>query len=164
MADDTLNVSSQRLDSEDSGTQYLSFHLDEEEYGIEILLVQEIIRNLKPTKVPNADNTIQGMVNFRGKVIPLIDVRAKLGLPSRELDNFTVSIVLEYQGKNIGLTVDQVSDIVNLSEKNIQLVDEELNHDLKGEHLNGMAKINDRLIMLLDLDKVLAFDELNQLQ
>lgn len=162
MADNTLN---QSLTSDeagnDSSNQYLSFHLDEEEYAVEILLVQEIIRNLKPTKVPNTNSIIQGMINFRGKVIPLIDVRAKFGLPSRESDNLTVCIVLEYKEKNIGLTVDQVYDIVNLSDKDIQRIDEEIKHDLKGEHLKSMAKKDDRLILLLDLEKMLSFDEFN---
>lgn len=153
MADNTLDTGN------DYSEQYLSFHVGEEEYGIEILLVQEIIRNLKPTKVPNANSVIQGMINFRGKVIPLIDVRAKFGLPSRESDNLTVCIVLEYKEKNIGLTVDQVYDIVNLSAKDIQLVDEEIKHDLKGEHIKSMAKKDDRLILLLDLEKTLSFDE-----
>ena len=158
MADNTLNIQNQQEADNETNDQFLSFYLDEEEYAVEILLVQEIVRNFKPSKVPNANNIIQGMVNFRGKVIPLMDIRAKLGLPTRENDNLTVSIVVESKGKNIGMTVDQVYDIVSLSEKNIQVVGDS-SHDLKAEHLKGMGKTGDRLILLLDLDKVLSFED-----
>lgn len=158
MADNTLNIQNQQEADNETNDQFLSFYLDEEEYAVEILLVQEIVRNFKPSKVPNANNIIQGMVNFRGKVIPLMDIRAKLGLPTRENDNLTVSIVVESKGKNIGMTVDQVYDIVSLSEKNIQAVDDNI-HDLKAEHLKGMGKTGDRLILLLDLNKVLSFED-----
>lgn len=162
--DNTMNILNQQLTSFTTDNQYVSFNLDDEEYGIEVLLVQEIIRYQKPTKVPNSNQIIQGVINFRGKIIPLIDMRAKFGLPTREYDIFTVIIVLEIKGKTVGLIVDRVYDIVSLSEDNVQIADEEFVHDLKAEYLKGMGKIGNRLILLLEPDKVLSFEEFKQVQ
>jgi purine-binding chemotaxis protein CheW len=149
---------------DESSSQYVSFFLEHEEYGVEILLVQEIISFTQPTQVPNADKTVQGMINFRGKIIPLFDLRAKFGLPEKEEDSLTVTIVLGVKEKTIGFVVDQVNDIVSLSQRNIQVVDEEVTNDLKAKHLKGMGKIDDRLILLLDLDKTVDFGDVNKLQ
>lgn len=162
--DNTMNILNQQLTSYVSDNQYVSFNLDEEEYGIEVLLVQEIIRYHKPTKVPNANHVIQGVINFRGKVIPLIDMRAKFGLPTKEYDTFTVIIVLEIKGKTVGLIVDRVYDIVSLTENNIQVADEDFINDLKAEYLKGMGKLGDRLVLLLEPDKILSFEEFKQVQ
>ena len=162
--DNTMNILNQQLTSFVTDNQYVSFNLDEEEYGIEVLLVQEITRYHKPTKVPNANMIVQGVINFRGKVIPLIDMRAKFGLSVKEYDNFTVIIVLEIKSKTVGLIVDRVYDIVSLSENNIQLADEDFIHDLKAEYLKGMGKLGDRLILLLEPDKILSFEEFKHIQ
>lgn len=162
--DNTMNILNQQLTSFVADNQYVSFNLDEEEYGIEVLLVQEIIRYHKPTKVPNANQIIQGVINFRGKVIPLIDMRSKFNLTTREYDDFTVIIVLEIKGKTVGLIVDRVYDIVSLSQDSVQAADEDFIHDLKAEYLKGMGKIGDRLILLLEPEKVLSFDEFKQVQ
>lgn len=162
--DNTLNILNQQLTSFDSENQYVSFNLDEEEYGIEVLLVQEIIRYQRPTKVPNASSLVQGVINFRGKVIPLIDMRAKFHMATREYDTFTVIIVLEVKGKTVGLVVDRVYDIVSLPEGSIQAADDDFIKDLKAEYLKGMGKLDDRLILLLEPDKILSFEEFRQVQ
>lgn len=164
MDDNTMNILNQQLTSFVADNQYVSFNLDEEEYGIEVLLVQEIIRYQRPTKVPNANRVVQGVINFRGKVIPLVDMRAKFGLLTREYDNFTVIIVLEIKSKTVGLIVDRVYDIVSLSENDIQAADEDFINDLKAEYLKGMGKLGDRLVLLLDPDRVLSFEEYKQVQ
>lgn len=161
--DNTMNILNQQLTSYMSDNQYVSFNLDEEEYGIEVLLVQEIIRYHKPTKVPNGNKVVTGVINFRGKVIPLIDMRAKFGLPTKDYDNFTVIIVLEINGKTVGLIVDRVYDIVSLTEHDIQFADEEFIADIKAEYLRGMGKVGERLVLLLDPDRVLSFEELSRL-
>lgn len=160
--DNTMNILNQQLTSYMSDNQYVSFNLDEEEYGIEVLLVQEIIRYHKPTKVPNGNKVVSGVINFRGKVIPLIDMRAKFGLATREYDTFTVIIVLEIKGKTVGLIVDRVYDIVSLTEQDIQFVDEDFIADVKAEYLRGMGKVGERLILLLDPERVLSFEELHR--
>lgn len=162
--DNTMNLLNQQLTSFVTDNQYVSFILDDEEYGIEVLLVQEIIRYQKPTKVPNANQVIRGVINFQGKVIPLIDMRAKFGLLTKEYDSFTVIIVLEVKGKTIGLIVDRVYDIVSLAHNDVQTADEDFIHDLKAEYLKGMGKIGDRLILLLEPEKVLSFEEFKKVQ
>lgn len=162
--DNAMNILNQQLTSFNADNQYVSFNLDEEEYGIEVLLVQEIIRYQKPTKVPNGSRVIQGVINFRGKVIPLIDMRAKFGLPVKEYDNFTVIIVLEVRGKTLGLIVDRVYDIVSIPQSHMQLADEDFMNDLKARFLKGMGKVGDRLILLLEPDEVLSFEEFKQVQ
>jgi purine-binding chemotaxis protein CheW len=162
--DSAMNILNQQLTSISADNQYVSFNLDEEEYGIDVLLVQEIIRYQKPTKVPNANRIIQGVLNFRGKVIPLIDMRAKFGLPVREYDIFTVIIILEIKGKTLGLIVDRVYDIVSIPQEHIQLADEDFMNDLKARFLKGMGKVADRLILLLDPDEVLSFEEFKEVQ
>lgn len=162
--DNTMNILNQQLTSFVSDNQYVSFNLDDEEYGIEVLLVQEIIRYQKPTKIPNASSIIQGVINFRGKVIPLIDMRAKFRMSTREYDNFTVIVVLEVKGKTVGLVVDRVYDIVSLSEDQIQKADDDFINDLQAEYLRGMGKVGDRLVLLLEPDKILSFEELKQVQ
>jgi len=162
--DNTMNILNQQLTNYTAENQYVSFNLDEEEYGIDVLLVQEIIRYQKPTKVPNANLIIQGVINFRGKVIPLVDMRAKFGLPVKEYDNFTVIIVLEIKGKTVGIVVDMVSDIVSFTAGNIQNADDDFIRDLKAEYLKGMGKLDNRLIMLLEPDKILSFEEFKGIQ
>lgn len=162
--DNTMDLLNQQLTNYSAENQYVSFNLDDEEYGIDVLLVQEIIRYQKPTKVPNGNRIIQGVINFRGKVIPLIDMRAKFGLLGKEYDIFTVIIVLEIKGKTVGMIVDRVSDIVSFSLDNIQEADEEFINDLKAEYLKGMGKLDKRLVMLLEPDKILSFDEFKQVQ
>ncbi len=162
--DNTLDLLSHQLNNFTAENQYVSFNLDDEEYGIDVLLVQEMIRYQKPTKVPNANHVIQGVINFRGKVIPLIDMRAKFGLEQRNYDDFTVIIVLEIKAKTVGIVVDRVSDIVSLTTGNIQEADDEFIHDLKAEYLKGMGKMENRLVMLLDPDKILSFDEFKTIQ
>lgn len=157
--DNTMNILNQQLTNFTVDNQYVTFTLDDEEYGIDVLLVQEIIRYHKPTKVPNANAVISGVINFRGKVIPLIDMRAKFNMVTKEYDNFTVIIVLEIKGKTIGIIVDRVSDIVSLSQNNIQTADDDFIHDLKAEFLKGMGKFDNRLILLLEPDKILSFEE-----
>ncbi len=162
--DNTMNILNQQLSNYTSDNQFVTFNLDDEEYGIDVLLVQEMIRYQKPTKVPNANCVVKGVINFRGKVIPLVDMRNKFSLVPREYDSFTVIIVLEIKGKTVGIIVDRVSDIVSFSINSIQEADEEFVHDLKAEYLKGMGKLDDRLVMLLDPDKILSFEEFKAVQ
>ncbi len=162
--DNTMDILNHQLTNYSAENQYVSFNLDDEEYGIDVLLVQEIIRYQKPTKVPNANQIIQGVINFRGKVIPLIDMRNKFGLLPREYDTFTVIIILEIKGKTCGIVVDRVSDIVNFAAQNIQAADDDFVQDLKAEYLKGMGKLSNRLVMLLDPDKILSFQEFKSIQ
>ncbi len=150
----------------DSGTtenQFITFRIGDEEYGIDIMLVQEIVRYSRPTRVANANPFIKGVINFRGRVIPIIDMHRKFNLPQQEYDDFTVVIIIEVQQKTMGMIVDRVSDIMNFRHEDIQVVDQEFADDVKTEHLKGMGKSGERIVMLLDPNRVLSFEELKGL-
>ncbi len=92
-----------------------------------------------------------------------MDMRCKFNLPEQEYDEYTVVIVIEVKGKTMGMIVDRVSDIISFSEENIQLVDQEFADDIKTEHLKGMAKSGERIVLLLEPERVLSFEELKRL-
>lgn len=162
--DSALNVLDQQLTSLSTGNQYVTFQIGEEEYGIDIMLVQEIIRYNEPTRIFNANPVIRGVINFRGKVIPLLDMRCKFNLPEQGYDEFTVIIIIEVNNKTMGMIVDRVSDIMSFNQEDIQLIDREFADDIKTEHLKGMAKSNERIILLLDPHKVILTEDLTQVQ
>ena len=153
--DSTLNLLNQQLSNFSADNQYVTFQIAEEEYGIDIMLVQEIIRYTKPTKVFNSNPYIKGLINFRGKVIPVIDMHLKFNLSEQQYDNFTVVIVIEVDSKTLGMIVDRVSDIVSFNHEDIQLVDNDMAEDIKTEHLKGLAKSGEKIYLLLDPRKVM---------
>ncbi|MGI5871865.1 MAG: chemotaxis protein CheW [Bacillota bacterium] len=161
--DNTLDILNLQFTGAENEIQLLVFNVDGEEFGVDVLLVQEIIRYVKPTKIPNAPRAVKGVINFRGEVIPILDVRERFNLPTREYDEFTVIVVVEYNGKSLGLIVDQVSDNVSLAAKDIQLVPD-FSGDEKTAYLKGMGKLEKRLILLLDVEKIMNLQDKNQLE
>lgn len=160
-----LSVQNQQSISSSAGNQYVTFWIGAEEYGIDIMLVQEIIRYHQPTRVFNSNPVISGVINFRGKVIPVINMHRKFNLHStQEYDEFTVIIVIEVNNKTMGMVVDRVSDIMSFQAENIQVVDKEFADDIRSEHLKGMAKSAERIILLLDPERVLSFEEIKQVK
>src|SRR5690554_2055140 len=114
---DLLNLQFTGLENEQ---QLIIFTVGSEEFGLDVLRVQEIIRYVKPTKIPHAPDHVQGVIDFRGEVIPVFNLRQRFGLPVSEQEEFQVIIVVEANGKTLGLVVDSVSDILNLPEDKIQ--------------------------------------------
>lgn len=159
-----LNILNQQLANISAKNQYVAFQIGEETYGINIMLVQEIIRYNKPTQVYNANPVIRGLINFRGKVIPVIDMHKKFNLKEAEYDRFTVVIVFEAKKKIMGMIVDRVSDIISFQEEDIQIVDQEFADDIKTEHLQGIAKSEDNIVLLLDPERVLTFSEIEEIE
>ena len=159
-----LNILNQQLDNISTENQYVTFQIGSENYGIDIMLVQEIIRYHQPTRVFNANPVIKGVVNFRGKVIPIIDMHRKFNLPEMECDEYTVVIVIEVNGKTMGMIVDRVSDIMSFNSEDIQVVDREFADDIKTKHIKSMAKKDRMIVMLLDPERVLSFEEFRQLE
>jgi purine-binding chemotaxis protein CheW len=160
--DNTMDILNQQLTNISAENQYVTFRVADEEYGIDVMKVQEIIRYEEPTKVPNAPEVIKGVINFRGEVIPVFDLRIKFNLELRKYDNFTVVVILEVKDKIIGIIVDHVSDILSFAPEDIQK-DLEFSSNIKTEFIRGMAKLDDRLIMLLELEKLLSFKEFREL-
>jgi purine-binding chemotaxis protein CheW len=156
--DNTMNILNQQLTNISAENQYVTFEVADEEYGIDVLQVQEIIRYKEPTKLPNAPKVIKGVLNFRGEVIPIIDLRSKFNLDGAEYDSFTVIVVIEVKDKTVGLIADHVSDIVSFSQEDIQDT-LEFSAEINTEFIRGMAQLEERLVILLKLDKLLSFEE-----
>lgn len=143
--------------------QFVTFQVGEEFYGIEIMIVQEIIRYKKPTRVFNSLPVIKGVINFRGDIIPIIDMNVKFNLPEKTYDEYTVVIVVEVKGKTMGIIVDRISDILTFEKNEIKVVDDDLAEDMKTNYLRGLVDTQDRVIMLLEPKKLLSFDEFNKI-
>ncbi len=157
MQTDTASILNQQLINTADGHQFVTFSIDDEEFGIEILKVQEIIGYTKPTHMPNAPDFVNGVINLRGVVIPVIDLRKKFSMPQKEYDKFTVILVVEVAKKTIGIIVDSVSDVLSLTDKDIQ--DSPEFDKFQPEFLKGMGKIGEKLVILLDIDRILSYDE-----
>jgi len=160
--DNTMNILNQQLTNISAENQFLTFRVMNEEYGVDVLRVQEIIRYIKPTEIPNTPEVMKGVINFRGEVIPVIDLRRKFGLDFGEYNEFTVIIVLEVKDKIIGIIVDQVSDIISFSTEDIQ-DNLEFGSDIDTKFIKGMAKVEDRLIMLLELERLISFENFKRI-
>jgi purine-binding chemotaxis protein CheW len=139
--------------------QYLSFALGEEQYAIEILRVQEIKGYSGITPIPNTPAHIRGVMNLRGTVIPVVDLRAKFNLETHSYDKFTVIIVVTVGSRIIGLVVDAVSDVLDVSRAQIRPAPE-LGHREDTRFISGMVHVGERLVVLLDIATLLAEDSL----
>jgi purine-binding chemotaxis protein CheW len=138
-----------------SASQFLSFVLGKEEYGIEILKVQEIRGYSAITAIPNTPSYIRGVINLRGAVVPIVDLRAKFGLPATDYDKFTVIIVVTIGTRVAGLIVDAVSDVLNIARSEVEPTPE-FGAAVDTSFITGMAKMADKLVLLLDIDRVVA--------
>lgn len=135
--------------------QFLTFSLGEEEYGVEVLKVQEIKGYSAVTPIPNTHAYMRGVMNLRGVIVPVVDLRMKFGLDAAEYTKFTVIIVVVLSGRVTGLIVDNVSDVVNIRQGEIQPTPE-LSSRVETSFLSGMAQVGDKLVILLDIEKVVG--------
>lgn len=139
-------------------TQYIVTQLGDEQYGIDIKYIYNIVRMQKITRVPKVVNYIKGVINLRGEVIPIISLRLKMGLEEDEITKKTRIIILKMdQHESIGVLVDEVKEVVTLDEEHIERVS--YDKDEKAKFLSGVGKYEDRLISLLDISAVLAENE-----
>lgn len=138
--------------------QLVSFRVGKEEFGVDILKVQEINRMVRITQVPNSPIFIEGVINLRGKVIPVIDLRVKLDLPKKEHDNDTRIIVVDLDGKTVGFLVDAVSEVLRIP-KSITEPPPSIAAGINSEYITAVGKLEDRLLILLDLEKILLDEE-----
>jgi purine-binding chemotaxis protein CheW len=134
--------------------QLVTFFIGEEIYAINILKIQEIIRLTEITRVPNADNYIKGVINLRGKIIPIIDLRERLEMPFRNRDEETRIVVIEHNDYVIGFIVDKVNHVVRI-EKNVLETPPPMVNGLEAEYIESVAKIDNKLIIILDLSRIL---------
>ncbi len=142
--------------------QLVTFSIGEEEFGVDILKVQEIIRTMEITRVPRAPDFVEGVINLRGKVIPIIDLRKRFGLPTRDHDQHTRIIVIEISNMIVGFVVDSVSEVLRIPEGTVEPPPPVVS-GLESEYISGVGKLEDRLLILLDLDRLLSSEEQEQL-
>lgn len=142
--------------------QLVSFKLGDEEFGVDILKVQEINRLMEITQVPESPPFIEGVVNLRGNVIPVVSLRTKFHLPKREDDKDSRIIVLEVNGNTIGFTVDAVEEVLRIPTNTIEPAPE-LVGNVQKKYISGIAKLENRLLIFLDLNKVLTIEEIETL-
>ena len=141
------------------GGEYLTFRLGAEEYGIDILKVQEIRSYDLPTRIANAPPFIKGVVNLRGVIVPIVDLRIKLGCASAEYDAFTVVIVLNVKGRVVGAVVDSVSDVLELAADTIKPAPE-LSSAIAGNYITGIGSAAERMLILIDIEALMASPEM----
>lgn len=161
MSSQNQNDSAQKDVNEDV-LQLVSFTLGSEEFGIDILLVQEINRMTSITRVPNSPEFIEGVINLRGKVIPIIDLRNRFGLTQSDMDKDTRIIVVEVSKKIVGFIVDSVKEVLRIP-KSVVDPPPPIVAGISAEYIEGVGKLDDRLLILLDLETVLSSSELEAL-
>ena len=142
--------------------EVLVFVLGKEEYGVDILKVQEIRGYEKVTPIPAAPAYLKGVVNLRGIIVPVVDLRVKFGMANPTYDSFTVVIILRILSRVIGVVVDGVSDVVRLAASDVKPAPQ-LGGVVDASFLAGLATQNDRMVLLLDIEKLLSSGELNLL-
>lgn len=138
--------------------QLVTFRLGKEEFSLDILSVQEIIRHMELTRVPKTPDFVDGVINLRGKVIPVLDLRKRFGLGSDEMTNETRIIVVEVANKTVGLKVDAVSEVLRLPADRVEAPPEMVT-GVESEYIKGVGKLDGRLLILLDVEKVLSRNE-----
>ncbi len=135
--------------------EFLAFKLGGEEYGIDILRVQEIRSYEPPTRIANAPHHILGVVNLRGLIVPIVDLRLKFRLEPVAYDGFTVTIVLGIGARVVGIVVDAVSDVITLAPDQLRPVPE-LHSSIESEHLLAIGAVEDRMLILMDIEKLMT--------
>lgn len=135
--------------------EYLTFRLDQEEYGIDILKVQEIRGYEQPTRIANAPAFIKGVVNLRGTIVPIVDMRLKFNCAQADYNSFTVVIILNLRDRVVGIVVDSVSDVMELSAENIRSAPD-VESAIDNGCILGLGSVGERMLILLDIEQLMS--------
>lgn len=135
--------------------KYLTFRLDHEEYGLDILKVQEIRGYEPPTRIVNAPNFIKGVVNLRGTIVPIVDMRLKFGCSKAEYNSLTVVIILNLNQRVVGIVVDSVSDVMELAPESLRPAPE-VDSRIDQSCITGLGSVGDRMLILLDIEALMS--------
>ena len=153
--------SKQTVKMEDtSNRQYVTFSIKDELYGIDVRRAQEVMNLPQITKVPNTMPYMKGVIDLRGKIIPLIDMRIKFNIEEKVYDQKTVIIIIDVKKVICGVIVDSVSDVVNMSINDVQHTPH-FASEIDKDSIFGIGKINEKLVIVLNVDKILSDEELN---
>ena len=140
--------------------QLVGFRLGKEDFGVDILNVNEILKMLEVTVVPNSPDCIEGIVNIRGKIIPVIDTRLKLNMPKKEYDQDTRIIVVEMTDRTVGFIVDEVNEVLRIPKDITEPPPDLVTTNIESDYITSVARLEDRLLILLDLKKLMSSEEL----
>jgi purine-binding chemotaxis protein CheW len=156
----TTDITASKADLQELAlSEFLAFKLGNEEYGIDILRVQEIRSFERPTRMANAPEHILGVVNLRGVIVPIVDMRIKFKLSAVNYDTFTVVIVLNIGTLVVGMVVDGVSDVITLSPEQLRPVPE-LSSSIASDHLLAIGSLENRMLILIDIEKLMNSSEM----
>ena len=136
--------------------EYLTFTLGKEEYGIDILKVQEIRGYEAVTRIANAPEFIKGVVNLRGIIVPILDMRIKFNLGEAKYDRFTVVIILNVAGRVVGMVVDSVSDVIQLTAQQIRPAPDFASSTFDTKYITGLGTIDERMLILVDIERLMS--------
>ena len=142
--------------AEGQSSEFLTFRLGGESYGIEILKVQEIRGYEAPTAIANAPAFIKGVINLRGVIVPILDLRIKFNLAEARYDEFTVVIILNVAGRVVGVVVDSVSDVLTLASDAISPTPEFASATFDTKYITGLGTVDEQMIILLDIEKLMT--------
>lgn len=142
-----------------SAREYLTFRLDKEEYGIDILKVQEIRGYEPPTRIANAPSFIKGVVNLRGTIVPIVDMRLKFNCAQAQYDSFTVVIILNLRQRIVGIVVDSVSDVMQLTPDDLRAAPE-VESMIGTDAVVGLGSLGERMLILLDIEKLMSGEDM----
>ncbi len=153
----------EEIQEKDEILQLVSFKVNGEEFGVNILQVQEIIRMMKITKVPQSKDYVDGVINLRGRVIPIVNLRRRLGMLNAEESNKTRIIVVEIGNKTVGFIVDEVKEVLRIP-KSITEPPPKAMSGIDSAYITAVGKLEDRILILLDLEKLFSEEEKEELQ
>ena len=155
---DIINFSAQG-----ASRQYLTFNLGEERYGLEILKVQEIIGLTEFTPLPNMPPHVRGVINLRGTVVPVVDLRSRFAMPERAYDKLTAIVVVNVAHKTMGIVVDTVADVMGIPEESIEEMPSfSASQKIASDYIAQIGKVGDTMVILLDAEKVMDIEDLTQ--
>jgi purine-binding chemotaxis protein CheW len=149
----------------DTLMQLVGFKIAEELFGVDILMVQEIIRSAPITAVPNSPEFVEGVINLRGDIIPVIDLRKRLGLFDEDSEQLrTWILILDIQGRVTGFIVDLVTEVLKIEEEQIEHAPDIIVSGLESQYIRGVVDIEGELLILLDFNRILLTDEIRKLK
>ena len=150
---------SEKIKQLNTANRYLTFFVDDEQYGIDISKIKEIIAPIKITHIPKTPAFVKGVINLRGSVIPVVDVRLKFGMQEKEMDMDSAIIIYEVNKVSIGFIVDQVEDVLSIDEKHIS-DSPSFGASIDTSFIDSVAEVDNDVIMLLNLEKIFEAEEL----
>ncbi len=151
-------MSAQAQAVEDPLIQWVTFRLDEESFGINVMQVQEVLREIEVAPVPGAPHYVMGIINLRGNVVSVIDARIRFGLPARDSTDLTRIIVIEVQQHIIGILVDSVAEVVDINRSEVETAPN-VGTDETSKYIDGVVSRGEKLLILVDLNKLLSTEE-----